>query len=123
MPYETTHEELCELAQPFGRLVQSKLNVGPNRNQAFIEFPDQATAVAMCNYFNGNADPAKVGFYLHHLNKAVKDSIDIAGILYQLCSMDYGKFLLKCSLTELGQCLIYHLGPWQELVSSLLINL
>lgn len=59
LPYETTHEELCELAQPFGRLVQSKLNVGPNRNQAFIEFPDQATAVAMCNYFNGNADPAK----------------------------------------------------------------
>ena len=62
LPYETTHEELVELAQPFGRLVQSKLNVGPNRNQAFIEFPDQAPAVTMCNYFNGSADPAKVTF-------------------------------------------------------------
>jgi len=60
LPYETTHEELVELAQPFGSLVQSKLNVGPNRNQAFIEFPDQASAIAMCNYFNGSADPAKV---------------------------------------------------------------
>lgn len=60
LPYETTHEELVELAQPFGRLVQSKLNVGPNRNQAFIEFPDQNSAVTMCNYFNGSADPAKV---------------------------------------------------------------
>ena len=59
LPYETTHEELCELAAPFGKLVQSKLNVGPNRNQAFIEFPDQPSAVAMCNYFNGSADPAK----------------------------------------------------------------
>ena len=49
-----------ELAAPFGSLVQSKLNVGPNRNQAFIEFPDQPTAIAMCNYFNGSADPAKV---------------------------------------------------------------
>ena len=60
LPYETTHEELVELAAPFGSLVQSKLNVGPNRNQAFIEFPDQPTAIAMCNYFNGSADPAKV---------------------------------------------------------------
>ena len=59
LPYETTHEELVELAAPFGRLVQSKLNVGPNRNQAFIEFPDQTAAVTMCNYFNGSADPAK----------------------------------------------------------------
>jgi hypothetical protein len=57
---DTSLEELVELAAPFGSLVQSKLNVGPNRNQAFIEFPDQPTAIAMCNYFNGSADPAKV---------------------------------------------------------------
>jgi len=72
LPYETTHEELVELAQPFGSLVQSKLNVGPNRNQAFIEFPDQASAIAMCNYFNGSADPAKVRgktVYLQYSNR------------------------------------------------------
>ncbi len=66
LPYETTHEELVELATPFGSLVQSKLNVGPNRNQAFIEFPDQASAIAMCNYFNGSADPAKVRATAEH---------------------------------------------------------
>ncbi len=53
-------QELVELAAPFGHIVQSKLNVGPNRNQAFIEFTDQALAVQMVNYFATSAEPAKV---------------------------------------------------------------
>lgn len=60
LPYETTDEELRELAAPFGTLVQTKLNVGTNRNQAFIEFPDQAQSIQMANYFQNSADPAKV---------------------------------------------------------------
>ena len=60
LPYETTDEELRELAGPFGPLVQTKLNVGTNRNQAFIEFSDQAQSIKMANYFQNSADPAKV---------------------------------------------------------------
>ena len=49
-----------ELCAPFGRLVQSKLNVGANKNQAFVEFPDQTSAINMVSYFASSADPAKV---------------------------------------------------------------
>ena len=60
LPYETTEEELRELCAPFGRLVQSKLNVGTYKNQAFVEFPDQTSAINMVSYFASSADPAKV---------------------------------------------------------------
>ena len=60
LPYETTDEELRELASPFGQLVQTKLNVGTNRNQAFIEFPDMQQAINMASYFQNSAEPAKV---------------------------------------------------------------
>lgn len=38
LPWECTEEELVELGKPFGNVVNTKCNVGPNRNQAFIEF-------------------------------------------------------------------------------------
>lgn len=38
LPWECTEEELIELGKPFGRVVNTKCNVGANRNQAFIEF-------------------------------------------------------------------------------------
>lgn len=60
LPYETTHEELEELASPFGTVQQSKLAVGPNRNQAFIEFESQSIAIAMVQYFASASEPAKV---------------------------------------------------------------
>jgi RNA recognition motif. (a.k.a. RRM, RBD, or RNP domain) len=53
-------QELVELASPFGQIVQSKLNVGPNRNQAFIEFSDVSLAVQMVNFFASSSEPAKV---------------------------------------------------------------
>lgn len=37
-PWECTDEELIELGKPFGKVVNTKCNVGANRNQAFIEF-------------------------------------------------------------------------------------
>lgn len=60
LPYETSQEELEDLSKQFGRLVKSKLNVGPNRNQAFIEFPDVNSAVNMVHHFMSSAEPAKV---------------------------------------------------------------
>ena len=60
LPYETTQEELEDLSRPFGKLVKAKLNVGANRNQAFIEFPDVNSAVRMVHHFMSSAEPAKV---------------------------------------------------------------
>lgn len=60
LPYETTQEELEDLSRAFGRIVKTKLNVGANRNQAFIEFPDVNCAVNMVHHFMSSAEPAKV---------------------------------------------------------------
>ncbi|XP_022723821.1 polypyrimidine tract-binding protein homolog 2-like isoform X2 [Durio zibethinus] len=38
LPWECTEEELIELGKPFGKVVNTKCNVGANHNQAFIEF-------------------------------------------------------------------------------------
>jgi len=38
LPWECIEEELIELGKPFGKVVNTKCNVGANRNQAFIEF-------------------------------------------------------------------------------------
>jgi polypyrimidine tract-binding protein 2 len=37
LPWECTEEELIELCKPFGKVVNTKLNVGQNHNQAFVE--------------------------------------------------------------------------------------
>lgn len=60
LPYETSQEELEDLSKQFGSLVKTKLNVGANRNQAFIEFPDINCAVNMVHHFMSSAEPAKV---------------------------------------------------------------
>lgn len=43
LPWECTEEELIELGKPFGQVVNTKCNVGANRNQAFIEFVSVTT--------------------------------------------------------------------------------
>ena len=60
LPYETTEEELRELCSAFGPIVQTKLNVGANKNQAFVEFPELNMAINMVSYYANSADPAKV---------------------------------------------------------------
>lgn len=60
LPYETTEEELRELCANFGPIVQTKLNVGANKNQAFVEFPEMQMAINMVSYYANSADPAKV---------------------------------------------------------------
>lgn len=46
LPWECTEEELIELGKPFGQVVNTKCNVGANRNQAFIEFV--SVIIALC---------------------------------------------------------------------------
>ncbi|KAL9391762.1 hypothetical protein Peur_015682 [Populus x canadensis] len=60
LPWECTEEELIELCKPFGRIVNTKCNVGANRNQAFVEFVDQNQAIQMVSYYASSSDPAQV---------------------------------------------------------------
>ncbi|KAM0907106.1 hypothetical protein ACQ4PT_016355 [Festuca glaucescens] len=72
LPWECTDEELAELGSPFGKVVNTKCNVGANRNQAFIEFADQNQAIAMVSYYASSAEPAQVrgkNVYLQYSNR------------------------------------------------------
>jgi len=57
-----TREELSALAEPFGTVSNVVVNVGPNRNQAFVEFADINSAAAMVEHFkaSGGVETAMV---------------------------------------------------------------
>eukprot|EP00850_Spirogloea_muscicola_P026273 SM006425S20120 [mRNA] locus=s6425:54:808:- [translate_table: standard] len=46
LPWECTEDELVELCKPFGKILNTKLNVGANHNQAFVEFVSAPAAAA-----------------------------------------------------------------------------
>lgn len=86
LPWECTEEELIELGKPFGRVVNTKCNVGANRNQAFIEFAEQNQAIAMISYYASSSEPAQVRgktVYLQYSNRQEivnsKTTADVAG--------------------------------------------
>ncbi|XAR71255.1 hypothetical protein NMG60_11028436 [Bertholletia excelsa] len=60
LPWECTEEELVELCNPFGKIVNTKCNVGANRNQAFVEFADLNQAINMVTYYASSSEPAQV---------------------------------------------------------------
>lgn len=60
LPWECTEEELIELCKPFGKIVNTKCNVGANRNQAFVEFADLNQAIQMVSYYASSSEPAQV---------------------------------------------------------------
>ncbi|KAA8547973.1 hypothetical protein F0562_004402 [Nyssa sinensis] len=60
LPWECTEEELVELCKPFGKIVNTKCNVGANRNQAFVEFVDLNQAINMVTYYASSSEPAQV---------------------------------------------------------------
>ncbi|KAB5531658.1 hypothetical protein DKX38_018328 [Salix brachista] len=86
LPWECTEEELVELGKPFGKVVNTKCNVGPNRNQAFIEFADLNQAIAMISYYASSSEPAQVRgktVYLQYSNRQEivnnKTTADVGG--------------------------------------------
>ncbi|KAL6581455.1 hypothetical protein OROMI_007378 [Orobanche minor] len=86
LPWECTEEELIELGKPFGKVVNTKCNVGANRNQAFIEFTELNQAIAMISYYASSSDPAQVRgktVYLQYSNRQEivnnKTTADVAG--------------------------------------------
>ncbi|KAI4352556.1 hypothetical protein L6164_006794 [Bauhinia variegata] len=60
LPWECIEEELKELCEPFGKIVNTKCNVGANRNQAFVEFADLNQAISMVSYYASSSEPAQV---------------------------------------------------------------
>ncbi|KAH7652531.1 polypyrimidine tract-binding protein 2 [Dioscorea alata] len=60
LPWECTEEELVELCKPFGKVVNTKCNVGANHNQAFVEFVDLNQAISMVSYYASSSEPAQV---------------------------------------------------------------
>ncbi|KAL3334590.1 hypothetical protein AABB24_031030 [Solanum stoloniferum] len=86
LPWECTEEELIELGKPFGKVVNTKCNVGANRNQAFIEFAELNQAIAMILYYASSSEPAQVRgktVYLQYSNRQEivnnKTTADVAG--------------------------------------------
>ncbi|RZC70843.1 hypothetical protein C5167_034009 [Papaver somniferum] len=86
LPWECTEEELIELGKPFGKVINTKCNVGANRNQAFIEFADQNQAISMISYYASSSEPAQVRgktVYLQYSNRQEivhnKTTGDVAG--------------------------------------------
>ncbi|XP_010693257.1 polypyrimidine tract-binding protein homolog 1 isoform X2 [Beta vulgaris subsp. vulgaris] len=60
LPWECSEEELVELCKPFGKIVNTKCNVGANRNQAFVEYADLNQAISMVSYYASASEPAQV---------------------------------------------------------------
>lgn len=60
LPWDCSDEELVELCKPFGKIVNTKCNVGANRNQAFVEFADLNQAINMVSYYASSSEPAQV---------------------------------------------------------------
>ncbi|KAL1824052.1 hypothetical protein ACET3Z_010830 [Daucus carota] len=86
LPWECTEDELIELGKPFGKVVNTKCNVGANRNQAFIEFAELNQAIAMISYYASSSEPAQVRgktVYLQYSNRQEivnnKTTADVAG--------------------------------------------
>ncbi|KAJ8747870.1 hypothetical protein K2173_013038 [Erythroxylum novogranatense] len=86
LPWDCTEEELIELGKPFGKVVNTKCNVGANKNQAFIEFADLNQAISMISYYASSSEPAQVRgktVYLQYSNRQEivnnKTTADVAG--------------------------------------------
>ncbi|XP_024978384.1 polypyrimidine tract-binding protein homolog 1 isoform X2 [Cynara cardunculus var. scolymus] len=72
LPWECIDEELVELCKPFGKIVNTKCNVGANRNQAFVEFVDLNQAINMVTYYASSSEPAQVrgkSVYIQYSNR------------------------------------------------------
>ncbi|KAG2273404.1 hypothetical protein Bca52824_067959 [Brassica carinata] len=60
LPWECVEEELIDLCKRFGKIVNTKTNVGANRNQAFVEFADLNQAISMVSYYASSSEPAQI---------------------------------------------------------------
>ncbi|KAL9323467.1 hypothetical protein ACSQ67_008324 [Phaseolus vulgaris] len=60
LPEQCSHEDLTELCNPFGKVVNLLCNVGPNKNQGFAEFEDLNDAISMVSNYASSPDPVEI---------------------------------------------------------------
>ncbi|KAF8049775.1 hypothetical protein N665_2118s0005 [Sinapis alba] len=60
LPWECVEEELIDLCKRFGKIVNTKSNVGANRNQAFVEFAELNQAISMVSYYASSSEAAQI---------------------------------------------------------------
>ncbi|KAK7365065.1 hypothetical protein VNO80_13843 [Phaseolus coccineus] len=60
LPEQCSHEDLTELCNPFGKVVNLLCNVGPNKNQGFAEFEDINDAISMVSKYASSSDPVQL---------------------------------------------------------------
>ncbi|CAA7038646.1 unnamed protein product [Microthlaspi erraticum] len=60
LPWECVEGELVDLCKRFGKIVNTKSNVGANRNQAFVEFADLNQAISMVSFYASSSEPAQI---------------------------------------------------------------
>ncbi|CAJ1947017.1 unnamed protein product [Sphenostylis stenocarpa] len=60
LPQQCSPEDLIGLCSPFGKVVNLLCNVGPNKNQGFVEFGDISEAISMVSNYVSSSDPVKL---------------------------------------------------------------
>eukprot|EP00899_Mesostigma_viride_P014708 jgi/Mesvir1/23238/Mv09240-RA.2 len=60
LPWEATSEELQAICAPFGKVLNTKMNVGPSKNQAFVEMETLHQAIALVSFYAAAAEPPTV---------------------------------------------------------------
>lgn len=88
LPWECIEEELIELGKPFGKVVNTKCNVGANRNQAFIEFVSWMCCFSSCVLFFLSNEAADFSYKSYYRNLQADINQAIAMISYYASSSE-----------------------------------
>ncbi|KFM23124.1 Polypyrimidine tract-binding protein-like protein 1 [Auxenochlorella protothecoides] len=59
LPFEVTDEEIIEMCSEFGSVIAVKGRIGEKKNQAFVEFAELDSSIAIVTRYQGPADPAR----------------------------------------------------------------
>ncbi|KAL6774265.1 hypothetical protein ACKKBG_A24370 [Auxenochlorella protothecoides x Auxenochlorella symbiontica] len=60
LPFEVTDEEIIEMCSEFGSVIAVKGRIGEKKNQAFVEFAELESSIAIVTRYQGPADPARL---------------------------------------------------------------
>ncbi|GER45838.1 polypyrimidine tract-binding protein-like [Striga asiatica] len=121
LPWECNEEELVELCKPFGKIVNTKCNVGANRNQAFVEFVDLNQAVNMVAYYASSPEPAQIrgkAVYIQYSNRHEivnnKSPGDVPGnvLLATIEGVEAGDISIEVIHLDVGQLATFGHSLW-----------
>lgn len=115
LPWECIEEELVELCKPFGKIVNTKCNVGANRNQAFVEFVSAAVLFRLFNsvlfQFSACLVLQKLGSgkILENLNYCLKVYDQFIQVLFYLIGrVNKHSYILQADLNQAISMVSYY---------------